>query len=30
MYSSNWIELKKEFVKKIKELPADDEWVIKW
>jgi len=30
MYSEQWMELKKEFIKKIKELPADDEWVIKW
>ncbi len=30
MYSEEWMALKKEFVKKIKELPADNEWVIKW
>jgi len=30
MYSEEWMALKKEFVKKIKELPADDSWVVKW
>jgi len=30
MYSEKWMELKKEFISKIKELPADDEWVKKW
>ena len=30
MYSDEWMALKKEFVKKIKELPADDSWVVKW
>jgi hypothetical protein len=30
MYSEKWMELKKEFVSKIKELPADDSWVVKW
>jgi len=30
MYSEEWMSLKKEFIKKIKELPADDKWVVKW
>jgi hypothetical protein len=30
MYSEKWMELKKEFISKIKKLDKDDEWVIKW
>ena len=30
MYSEAWLELKKEFIWKIKEKSADDEWVKKW
>ena len=30
MYSEKWMELKKEFISKIKELPADNSWVKKW
>jgi len=30
MYSEKWMDLKKEFVSKIKDLPEDDSWVEKW
>ena len=30
MYSEAWMELKKEFIWKIKEKSADDQWVKKW
>lgn len=29
-YSDEWMEEKKNFINKIKELPADDEFVVKW
>ena len=30
MYSEEWMKLKKEFIKKIKELDENDKWVKKW
>ena len=30
MYSEEWMKLKKEFIKKIKELDKNDKWVKKW
>jgi len=30
MYNEEWMKLKKEFIKKIKELDENDKWVKRW